>query len=700
MPARECARHPRDADAVHARCCSTDNREPYDIEDLARLPDARPTAQKGCGYLASTVLARSAHVIFAPYNYVLDPGIREGMKLTSLLRNAVVIIDEAHNVEDAARWGSADLGSAALREAHTLFAGLADIVRQGRSCCHEGATTPSSPRSSCSVAAKIATRRRTRSIARRPRQRPRHALLRTAPVVARWSRGMTAGRRRRRHPRRSDDPAYAAPATFEVAASWVPGGGAAGGVAQAWGTGGGAHTPPKLAVSELLGTLGVGDESYQQWEVGMKAAEIVVGHLSAMMQQEGQPPHHLLQGAPHHFIFEQVALLCHRLYLVNAHQASYHVVLKQRTGLSPVAAPRGFEYELGCGCSMRRWCSAALQLCHSLVFASGTLEPLEQVAAECGLNVTASTKLAVKEHVVPREQMWLGAVWRDSAQGRAIKAVKKLPDGVPHNIGCPGEYNYRATCTCDWQPVLLGFARRRADAADPRDARRRPCLLSRRTRCSAALRRGAADRHVGASSEDASGSSARPTCKQRDSQAAFTALVEGPSGYKAAVDAPGGGGAMLLAVLRGNLSEGVSLRRCLRAARGDHRDTVGAERRREAQAKMDFNDQRADDLGSGKKYCERLMCRAVNQALGRAIRSKDDYGAVVLIDERHQNRDASVTGWSPPLWARSFYRCHVEFDGPYQGRDLVGHHGQGFADFVAQHELRPFFAANAAAGPT
>ena len=52
---------------------------------------------------------------------------------------------------------------------------------------------------------------------------------------------------------------------------------------------------------------------------------------------------------------------------------------------------------------------------------------------------------AVKEHVVPREQMWLGAVWRDSAQGRVIKAVKKLPDGVPHNIGCPGEYNYRAT---------------------------------------------------------------------------------------------------------------------------------------------------------------------------------------------------------------------------------------------------------------
>ena len=60
------------------------------------------------------------------------------MKLTSLLRGAVVIIDEAHNVEETARESaSADLGSAALHEAHALLAGLADIVRQGCSCCHD-----------------------------------------------------------------------------------------------------------------------------------------------------------------------------------------------------------------------------------------------------------------------------------------------------------------------------------------------------------------------------------------------------------------------------------------------------------------------------------------------------------------------------------------------------------------------------------
>ena len=300
--------------------------------------------------------------------------------------------------------------------------------------------------------------------------------------------------------------------------------------------------------------------------------------------------------------------------------------------------------------------------------------------------------------------MWLGAVWRDSAQGRVIKAVKKLPDGVPHNIGCPGEYNYRATFTCDWRQHQF-FMDSLVDVLIQL-IHETPAGVLVFFPSYAMLRSAQARWRL----TDMWGRFERERRKQvfceadvreaRDSQAAFTNLVEGRDGYKAAVDAPGGGGAMLLAVLRGNLSEGVSLDGAYARLVAIIGIPWGPKNDAKLQAKMDFNDQRADDLGSGKKYCERLMCRAVNQALGRAIRSKDDYGAVVLIDERHQNRDASVTGWSPPLWARSFYRCHVEFDGPYQGRDLVGHHGQGFADFVAQNELRPFFAANAAAGPT
>ena len=67
---------PEYADAVHARCCSTTNREPYDIEDLSPAARGGAGGAKGCSYLASSVLAKDAHLIFAPYNYVLDPRIR------------------------------------------------------------------------------------------------------------------------------------------------------------------------------------------------------------------------------------------------------------------------------------------------------------------------------------------------------------------------------------------------------------------------------------------------------------------------------------------------------------------------------------------------------------------------------------------------------------------------------------------------
>ena len=97
------------------RCCSTSNREPYDIEDLGGSPPRRRRRRGRVQLPRRAVLAKDAHLIFGSYNYVLDSRIRSGLKLTDLLRGAIVIIDEAHNVEETAREsGSADLGSAAL----------------------------------------------------------------------------------------------------------------------------------------------------------------------------------------------------------------------------------------------------------------------------------------------------------------------------------------------------------------------------------------------------------------------------------------------------------------------------------------------------------------------------------------------------------------------------------------------------------
>ncbi|KAG0260437.1 Fanconi anemia group J protein [Mortierella polycephala] len=69
----------------------------WDMEDLIK----KGKAMKACPYFTSRSLALGAELIFCPYNYLIDPQIRKAMDID--LSNAIVILDEAHNIEDAAR---------------------------------------------------------------------------------------------------------------------------------------------------------------------------------------------------------------------------------------------------------------------------------------------------------------------------------------------------------------------------------------------------------------------------------------------------------------------------------------------------------------------------------------------------------------------------------------------------------------------
>lgn len=78
----------------------------FDIEELKS--EGRRCA--GCPYYASRILNEEADVIFAPYNYLLDSRIRENTGID--LENSIVVIDEAHNIEDVCRSsGSIELTS-------------------------------------------------------------------------------------------------------------------------------------------------------------------------------------------------------------------------------------------------------------------------------------------------------------------------------------------------------------------------------------------------------------------------------------------------------------------------------------------------------------------------------------------------------------------------------------------------------------
>ncbi|KAM4844620.1 Fanconi anemia group J protein [Thomomys bottae] len=69
----------------------------WDIEELVKLGKNL----KACPYYTARELKDDADIIFCPYNYLLDAQIRETMDIN--LKEQVVILDEAHNIEDCAR---------------------------------------------------------------------------------------------------------------------------------------------------------------------------------------------------------------------------------------------------------------------------------------------------------------------------------------------------------------------------------------------------------------------------------------------------------------------------------------------------------------------------------------------------------------------------------------------------------------------
>jgi len=69
----------------------------WDIEDMINVGKQII----GCPYHAARSLSNDCNIVFAPYNYVLNPNIRKAMNID--LNNAIVIIDEGHNIEDVCR---------------------------------------------------------------------------------------------------------------------------------------------------------------------------------------------------------------------------------------------------------------------------------------------------------------------------------------------------------------------------------------------------------------------------------------------------------------------------------------------------------------------------------------------------------------------------------------------------------------------
>jgi Fanconi anemia group J protein len=64
----------------------------WDIEDLVE----KGKEKDACPFFTARELSKNADIVFCPYNYITDPGIREAMQID--LTGAIVCFDEAHNL--------------------------------------------------------------------------------------------------------------------------------------------------------------------------------------------------------------------------------------------------------------------------------------------------------------------------------------------------------------------------------------------------------------------------------------------------------------------------------------------------------------------------------------------------------------------------------------------------------------------------
>ncbi|XP_034935699.1 Fanconi anemia group J protein homolog [Chelonus insularis] len=70
---------------------------PWDIEELYNFGEKLGS----CPYYMARDLMPEAQIVFCPYNYLIDPSIRRSMQIN--LKDEIVILDEAHNIEDICR---------------------------------------------------------------------------------------------------------------------------------------------------------------------------------------------------------------------------------------------------------------------------------------------------------------------------------------------------------------------------------------------------------------------------------------------------------------------------------------------------------------------------------------------------------------------------------------------------------------------
>lgn len=551
-----------------------------DIEDLVI------SAQKSrgpCPFYLSRTKCADAEIIFMPYNYLLNDTVRRGLDI--VWEDAVVIVDEAHNLESSA----ADSMSYSLTAAK-----LAKAIQETNSAWETKLTVDDNDE---------------------------EGVLRDDQKEL-FKRGMG-----------EEASAFGSNDVLELGRTLLQLEEVLDGVCREASTKSGKSGTLGECVEDgafiynLLERVGITQFTYQRAVTIMKGA--------AKMVQLGSDFMEAATGTHKETPLTEIANFIERLFTKRADQ--YFV-----TRVGPDTDNFKTSQRQRQGPTLSYWCFFP-GLClkelieknvGSFLLASGTLSPMESFSSELAMEFPVRLE---NPHVIQRNQIWGGVLthgpggnvlnssfrFRDTDNykkeiGSVILSTAKIvPDGLLVFFPSYGVMN---SCIDHWRFVEGGLW---------------------------------------------AGIEASKTCFIEPSNS--EEFQECYKRYNEALNDGTRRGAIFFAVCRGKVSEGIDF--ADKACRGVILTGIPYAGAKDplVMHKRSFLDKRRANDGesySGNEWYSQTAMRAVNQALGRAIRHKNDFGAVILADERFANENARN---QLSLWLRPSIQVHSVFNSVVSG---------------------------------
>ncbi|KAI9271154.1 helicase C-terminal domain-containing protein [Helicostylum pulchrum] len=575
----------------------------WDIEDIVKVGKK----VKGCPYYASRKIYEGAEIVFCPYNYIIDPLIRGILDIS--LKGNIVILDEAHNIEDSSRdAGSFEVDEQMLRvvskelnqiivngyetEAHGTLEMVVEQMFDWITSSENEFTIKEYETHHCNwTGQEILTKLAESSITAHTFD----TVLRPA-----FKKAATHAENIRRD---KEDPAEETNQE-EVSDSQV-----------------------KIFYRKCLSNSSLSI---------LQGIFMVLGFLFRKDQNYAE---------------DYQMILTKRI----ERAANVRATNNKRRKKNNAAMEPEWTYKLGFKCLNPGIIFKDMsETTRSVVLTSGTLSPLNTFQSE--LETSFEGRLEAN-HVIPKSQVWVGAIPR-GPNGISLKGVYSswesfqyqddigeslcnIVETVPFGVLCfLPSYNSIDKLMSRWKitGVYEKLSRKKMITCEPRGSNKKEF-------------------------EETIGS--------------FYKLIDDVS---MGPDDLGRDGGLFFAVFRGKVSEGIDFtdNYCRAVV------TIGIPypsiKDIEVKFKKQYNDKKKceagrSDLLSGGDWYSSQAFRAINQALGRCIRHKNDWGAIILLEERFQNTK-NVENLSK--WVRGMLNVHHEF--PEAIFDL--------ASFVQRQQIR------------